>query len=263
MNPVTKVLKRWTDIHKHVRDGWAFRGQECADYRLATALERLQDRIGVQFNRASDLESVLLREFRRRYHHYSPHPPMSDHDLEWLSIMQHHGAPTRLLDWTYSIYVAGYFALESAQGDSAIWALDYEWIRAQARKMLKDRDPTATYTTPERATEADMPMFRNVFMTPPFKGMVAAINPFRLTERLTIQKGFFLCPGDISIPFEENLTQMKGWREHVVKVVVRKSARREGLRSLFQMNTDRSTLFPGLDGFARSLSVFHPLVDQL
>jgi hypothetical protein len=41
--------------------------------------------------------------------------------------MQHHGAPTRLLDFTYSIYVAAYFALESADADAAVWAVNAPW----------------------------------------------------------------------------------------------------------------------------------------
>jgi len=45
--------------------------------------------------------------------------------------MQHHGAPTRLLDFSYSIYVAAYSAMESADGDSALWAVDGLWAMDQ------------------------------------------------------------------------------------------------------------------------------------
>ena len=58
-------------------------------------------------------ETALLREFRRRAHHYVPDAPAHDDLLEWLALMRHWGAPTRLVDFTYSHYIAAYFAFSS------------------------------------------------------------------------------------------------------------------------------------------------------
>src|SRR5216684_1282684 len=76
-------------------------------------------------------EVAIVREFMRRAHHYLPDVPGDDNWFEWLALMQHHGAPTRLLDWTYSPSVAVHFALSHASrqpnADLAVWMVNTEW----------------------------------------------------------------------------------------------------------------------------------------
>jgi hypothetical protein len=79
---------------------------------LKTTLERACESYDIPLEKARVIEDILLRNFMRKYHHYSQHIPDRGNTLEWLSVMQHYGAPTRLLDFTYSVYVAAYFALE-------------------------------------------------------------------------------------------------------------------------------------------------------
>jgi hypothetical protein len=194
------------------------------------------------------LEDQLRREFRRKRHLYDA-SGAPEHGLELLALMRHHGAPTRLLDWTYSIYVAAFFALETARKDEpcAVWAINAWWCR--------NRLPTAYQPPPEEPHEDNFIVDRLLEKPAP---LAYPVNPFRLNQRLTIQRGLFLLPGDISRSFAENLLdQAEGatgtLAAHLKKIVIPWEARRDCLLELQRMNVTRATLFPGLDGFAESL----------
>lgn len=129
------TLSSWNKIHLHSKKDWIFRGMQNSKWALETALERKEWKRNGPTSKLANKEEIILREFQRRYYHYSQQPPRIDDTLEWLSVMQHHGAPTRLLDWSYSIYVAAYFALEEAKSDCAVWALNTKWLFERLEKL--------------------------------------------------------------------------------------------------------------------------------
>ena len=174
--------------------------------------------------------------------------------------MQHHGAPTRLLDFTYSLYVAAYFALETADSDCAVWALHGRWVLKQSVAALELAGNKEVTRLNSLLHEEDEQFCYDLIFNGLSANAAIPLNPFRLNERLRIQKGLFLIPGTISISFMENLTSLPGsdQPENVVKLILGKSIRAEALERLFYMNISRTSLFPGLDGYAQSLGVFHP-----
>jgi hypothetical protein len=171
--------------------------------------------------------------------------------------MQHYGTPTRLQDWTYSFFPAVYFAIEHADGEAAIWALDRTVIDSTIARVLP-RD-VCRRCLDERGYVDTHNCFTDVFNRKSPRALVAAINPFKLNERLIIQQGVFLCPGDVSIPFEDNLAAVlpppphRALLQFIVKDLV--DVRKEILWHLHRMNMNSATLFPGLDGFAKSLAI--------
>src|SRR6266542_1684209 len=130
------ILRSWNKIHSFQKSGWIYRGQQFYKWGLKTSLERCCERERIKPKDRNFIEKELLRNFRRAYHQYAQHIPDADSTVEWLSLMQHHGAPTRLLDFDYSIYIAEYFALENADSDCAVWAVNLWWAVRQSKKLL-------------------------------------------------------------------------------------------------------------------------------
>ena len=260
---MSKTLEKWDDVHAFDRRRWIWRGHRCTDWDIKTSIERFFERTDIPEGRRAYVETELLREFTRTYHQWSDCVPEMDRKVEWLSIMQHHGAPTRLVDFSYSVYVALYFALEAATADCAIWGIDCEWAAKNSIEALRnsakpdiDQFERNSSVRQERAASEALFAQPNVRLAMP-------LNPYRMNERLRVQKGMFMVPGDIRCSFMDNLRALPGFdsEDHVVKLVVPDALRREAIERLFYMNVSRTSLFPGLDGYAQSLSVFHPCVN--
>jgi hypothetical protein len=262
---VVKTLTSWNEVQRFERKGWLYRGQRSALWELRTALERCCDRQGISADDRLRIESQLVREFKRAYHQYARHVPDPKATLEWLSLMQHHGAPTRLLDFTYSIYVASYFAVEMAEDDAAVWAVNGPWALQQSAALMRAANKSGADKLLQPLNEGDEDIFNELFFSGPQVCVAYPANPFRLNERLSIQKGIFLLPGTVSESFTTNLTAMPGYEDpgNALKLVIPFSLRREALRQLFQMNISRTNLFPGLDGYAQSLNVYHTVFEPI
>jgi FRG domain len=276
-----KSFNRW---------GWLFRGHSDGNWRLETSLERavLGFALPQPSSRLDDqrkalkrglvdggskrpvlkIEAGLLRQFKRQCHHHTGQIPEPADTLEWLALMQHYGAPTRLLDWTYSFYAAVFFAVDGAlptkkDGTCCVWAVNGEWVR----ERFRTQNPSLwRIIDKDRNLHKRADTFARVFGN---KGrFVCPISPYRLNDRLVIQQGVFLCPGDVSKPFEDNLGELqlersrspigrvrRDARQNVKKIKISSNTqtRADILQHLHRMNMTPATLYPGLGGFAQSL----------
>jgi hypothetical protein len=206
----TITLSNWESLHSHVQPGWIYRGQRQATWSLETSLERTCNREEVELKDRFYIEDELFREFRRTYHQYSIHVPLRTSVLEWISIMQHYGAPSRLLDFTYSIYVAAYFALEHADSDSAVWAVNSVWAQEQSRHLFQHVGKPNPEQLQTRTVEEHELLYRDLLFSLPYVKAIVMCTPFQLNERLSVQRGTFLAPGDVNSTFMDNLLSIPG-----------------------------------------------------
>jgi hypothetical protein len=201
------------------------------------------------FHSKTNIEISLIKRFQREAHQYGIFNINILNIPEWLTLMQHYGAPTRLLDWTHSPWVGLFFAIETIEKDNfaALWIMDWNAINQSANKTVKEifsRD-------------------HNVISIDDFDHLVNSgdgvikLNSFRQNQRQIIQQGTFLCPVNIERTFEQNLMKTGLKKHQLIILKIPYSLKHEIIRKLYRMNISNATLFPGIEGFSKSLGQLH------
>lgn len=226
-------VSSWEDYVARVSNppykSWAFRGHADSRWALASTLSRyLNAYVDERFWESQEARS--LRIFQRKAHLFLTHIPAATDTFEWLALMQHHGAPTRLLDFTWSPYVAAFFALERAAPNAAVWGLN----------------PKKLENVTERLGE---------FLQDVRGGPIGIGEPFVLNQRLISQSGTFIVTREVATPIEDLVANCEDPEDMLVKFELPADrVRSTGMLELFRMNITNATLFPGIDGLARSLA---------
>ena len=246
---------------------WCFRGHRDAAWYLDTSLDRaVKKTISTptssslyHLDREAEGRELLFR-FQQQAHQYIPALPDTGDLCSWFALMQHHGVPTRFLDWTKSAYVALYFAFEEEPSDAgcAIWAIDLDWLEAKARELLPEAPALASRDYNTRAECV------NGLLSQTEKPVILRVDPQLLDARMVAQQGLFLCKLYHQAAFSMILMSMmshpKVGDEPTVpdqpvirRLVLKRELRIQLLKHLRAMNIHRASLFPGLDGFGQSL----------
>ncbi len=187
-----------------------YRGVRDASYELIPKVGRLSD-YDLQ------LEEDLLRLFKIHAAPFLDDKP--EDDWEWLAIAQHHGLPTRLLDWTRNPLVATYFGVEKPSGnDCAIYAL-----------VADDELDLEQLPEPMKVVA---------------EGVVSTSH---ITRRIVAQSGLFTIHPNPQAP-------LRGSK--VDKLIIPSSQKEDFKRVLFTYGVHRGTLFPDLDGQALFIEWF-------
>jgi len=234
------------------RDNGVYHGALDATWPLLTSLDRLGG-VAPPHTKAH-LEAHILRNFIRHARPYLPSPPANDWDF--LVTAQHHGVPTRLLDWTYSPLIAAHFATRErhAAGAAVVWRLDWQQVHGAF-----GLPPLALLITDLETLFAETGLFTpwGMFDAPaqarPFACLLA---PPALDMRLVVQSATFTLCSETSQTFDSFLEQ-HGLHAALTKLVI-PAARIARVRDQLDLiGIDERHLFPDLDGVATALRRYY------
>jgi hypothetical protein len=229
----------WMPALKRFRPPFAFRGLPDASFRLDTSLMRLGDD-------CAQIEGHLLRNFKK---YALRNVAELDSFWYWLSVAQHHGLPTRLMDWTFSPYVALHFVTSSLacyDRDGVIWCIDYKKVHNQLPEALN------SLLEEEGADVFTVDMLSQIRSLREFDGLVdepfaLLFEPPSIDDRIVNQYALFSV---MSSP----CVSMSDWLERrpdlFRKLIIARELKWEIRDKLDQANINERVLFPGLDGLS-------------
>lgn len=230
------------------RSNYAFRGAYDADHKLVTSLQRLG-------RKPSEYERHILRNFKK----YAPVNTLTgnyDTLWNWIALGQHYGLPTRLLDWSFSPYIAMHFMTDFDKGfdkDGAIWMVDF----IEMRKTLPDVLATKimpkgilTLTPTELAEEVGHTIEKIEEFTNKYGNFMMFMEPPSIDDRIVSQfalSSFMLDPdSDKNAYLETHPSLYK-------KIIVSSSLKWEIRDKLDQANISERIIYPGLEGLSKWL----------
>ena len=241
---VESIRARWGFEYDDLLKPW-FRGQHRKQWELVPSIARIGG-----FDRKT--EDKIREEFATKAPALSRFEPLPTNDWDLYFLMQHYGAPTRLLDWTQSPAIALYFAVRDNPGyyDSALWMLDPYELNRRVVKKGEVVSPSAQGVS-KRDAERVAPWLRERWSTAKIPDDPLAIYPTHIARRISSQSACFTIHGSRMPGFTRFA---EGSDPCLVKIVL-PGRSVKGLRfAIQQQGIDDTTIFPDLEGLGRALA---------
>ena len=245
----------WYQPHGRFRSPFAFRGLPDWRYDRRTSLDRLGGRY-------APIEDDLLRNFRK--YGSRMESSLQDSWWNWLAMGQHHGLPTRLLDWTFSPYVALHFVTTKADlfsTDGVIWCIDFIKVRrylpASLKAILKKDD--AVFFTAEML-DGFAPTLEEFDARVKRDGQECVIffEPPSLDDRIVNQAALFSMMSSPQLQLEQWLQEREGEQPGMFRKIIVPAVLKWEVRDKLDMaNITERVMFPGLDGLGAWLRRYY------
>ena len=239
--------KAWDDSIKRFRTPYVFRGVEDSEFKLATSLMRL----GGPY---AQLERHLVRNFRK----YAPRLAVAEDTVwHWLTLGQHYGLPTRVLDWTISPFIAVHFAVWHASHmgrPGAVWMINLsDWratLPARLERIRRAEGIWAFDTDSLVKIAKTLTDFDGLSKKP----FAVFYEPPSFNDRVVNQYAMLSAVSDPGMAFDDWLETTNIRRR---KVVIPAELKWEVRDKLDQCNINDRMLFPGLGGLCDWLKRFY------
>ncbi|MBV7439205.1 FRG domain-containing protein [Aeromonas sp. sif2416] len=247
---ITNLKEYFDHVHDLLKDDscslW-FRGVSNDTYKLAPSL--LRNSNVTDIDSLKRMEKSLLGRFNERSVPYLN--SRVDDVWEQLFLMQHHGVPTRLLDWTENPSIALFFALSSAKKinneypfNCAVWILNPQHLNAKTFSHLG----TQTASGPRSVKAAEMNGYKPESID---NAMPAAIYGVHNSPRIVAQRGSFTIQGNNLTSLDQMFLTGQDWHEMTLrKIIIPKDNIASILDMLICMGITDATVYPDLNGLA-------------
>jgi hypothetical protein len=246
-------LAEYLDYIKKLASNWSvateylwFRGHTDSSWKLTPKLHRDEYKNANESEIRLEFESRALQLIQGR---------MPSDKWEWYFLMQHYGAPTRLLDWTDNPLLGLYFAVADhpEHCDAAVWALDPDWLNSKLQRnmgvMLPDWREANLYLKDLQAC---------------FEGakvrarLPAAIDPPHVDRRLAAQSSrFVIFGGNRELTKMERTKSDRQRKQHLHMIAIPKGAVPGIQKELYGCGITHSFVFPDLEGLCREIRRKH------
>ncbi|MFX1295177.1 MAG: FRG domain-containing protein [Promethearchaeota archaeon] len=270
-------VNSWNELHDILFKDWfnekigryrapqAFRGLSDSKYKLKTTLMRL----GGPYMK---LEPHLLVNFRR----YSGLEPIKfDSMWYWMALGQHHGLPTRLLDWTYSPIIAMHFVtanIKKFNVDGAIWMVNFSKTAKVLPNKLKEEmnridSPVFPIESLDNVITGNTESLQNIkealkkLESLSSSKFMVFIEPPSFDERIQNQFALFSFMSDNTLYLDDWLAE-QNIPDLWLKIIIPASLKIEIRDKLDQSNIAERILFPGLDGVSKWLSRHYGTIEN-
>ena len=249
------TLTEFTKLAESIRVEWEFepddickpwfRGQQRKHWELVPSIARIGG-----FDR--ETEDNIREEFATRAPALSRFEPLPTNDWDLYFLMQHYGAPTRLLDWTESPLIALYFAVRDNPGyyDSAVWMLNPYELNYRVAGKEEVVSPSAQGVSKKDAKRV-APWLRERWLKAKIPDDPLAIFPTHIARRISSQRACFTIHGSRMPGFARF---SRGPDPCLTKITLPGRSVKDIRLSLEQMGIDDTTIFPDLEGLGRALA---------
>lgn len=206
-----------------------------------------------------NVEFSIIEEFKRRAPSLQSYLPEHSDHLSWLFLMQHHGAPTRLLDWTESVLIALYFAVNShTKDDGEIWALYPQKLNelseipgtpTRNNRILQFLGSEPMHSAPENLAKdlgIEIPKYP------------LAIQAQMTFPRIINQLGTFTIHPKPKEGF--TLPEILQDERHLVRYIIPSGCKKTLRKNLAALGVTRVSLFPNLDSLSETIIEEHHIV---
>ena len=244
------------DVINGFSNGFIFRGQANASWPLTSSLERMLEPVwnndDFDFKK---FEDFTLKRFLGKFHLYSSDAINPASKLEALALMQHYGAPTRLVDFTESPYLALYFAMETynplAGNDFAVYAVNGTALMKRSLQKLKEFDNKFNHDLISLEDNKDS-IFDEIIDRFTFE-LLWISEPKIINRRLDLQAGTFLTSINRRSKIEDAIRNPIYSDIEITKFRIPSALYENVYALLRQANITSKSIYADLEGLGRSV----------